>query len=425
MRHGVVIVGAGHAGVQLAASLRQEDYRGPVVLVDREPDQPYHKPPLSKAFLKGDAQNPQLLRGETFYERNGIDLVQGAEVVAVDPEHRSAHLADGTRHQFDKLVLAIGAKPRMPQIAGVDVPNVVALRSLADARRLHGLIGPAADVVVIGGGFIGLELAATLAALGKRVTILEATGRLLGRAVSAQVSHYVQSHLEAIGVRIMLDSAAAYVGGREGRAVSVATTAGGELGADLVIVGIGVEPDCRLAVAAGLACDNGILVDGAMRTSHPNIFAIGDCARFRHWLAGQDVRLESVQNATDQAKLAARAIVGHHETYLAVPWFWSDIGDIKLQMVGLALDADRQVAAGSLEDGAFSVYHFSDGRLMAIDSVNRPADHMLGRRMLAAGFSPLPVDVQAGGLAEAFARFQSIRARSGVSERAPAEDATT
>ncbi|TPK96491.1 NAD(P)/FAD-dependent oxidoreductase [Mesorhizobium sp. B2-4-14] len=418
MADGTIIVGAGHAGVQLAASLRQEGYQGSITLFERETDLPYHKPPLSKAFLKSDAQKPQLLRGESFYEGNGIDLVQGIDVEAVDLEEQAVLLTNGTSRRFATLVLATGATPRMPDVAGVHFRNVVALRTMPDARRVHEAVGSAVNVVIIGGGFIGLEIGATLAALDKRVTIVEAADRLLGRAAPAEISRHVLRRLEAAGVRIILRCGVAAINGRDDQAVSVTTTADEKLAADLVIVGIGVVPNCLLATTAGLACENGILVDRSMRTSHENVFAVGDCARFHHWLAGRRVRLESVQNATDQAKLAARAIAGHDVTYRAVPWFWSDIGDVKLQMVGLSYDADLQIVTGSLEDNAFSIHHFSGSRLTSIDTVNRPAEHMLGRKMLAAGFSPQPADVEAGRTAEVFARFQSTEARPFI----PAED---
>lgn len=408
MKDGVVIVGAGHAGVQAAASLREEGFEGPVTLLGEENELPYHKPPLSKTFLKEPDAKPQPLRGETFYEGHRIALRLGERVVSVDPAAQVVTLGDGGRVPFDRLILATGSRPRALRLADTPFDNVVSLRSLADARRIRELAAATADVVVIGGGFIGLEMAATLAAQGHRVTVAEATERILGRAVSRVISHHVQHRLEAAGARILTNTTIGHVEGAAGRVSAVTTSSGERIPAGMVIVGIGVVPDIELAEQAGLHLENGIAVSAQMRSSNPAILAIGDNASYMHWQTGQRVRLESVQNATDQAKLAARTIVGREGDYAAVPWFWSDIGDMKLQMVGLSGASDRHLLVGEPEENRFCVFHFAGDRLMSIDSVNRPGDHMLGRKMIAAGFMPKPELVAAGteALKASYAQFE-------------------
>ena len=396
MKNGVVIVGAGHAGVQAAASLREEGYDGPVLLVGDEKELPYHKPPLSKTFIKDAAAQPQPLRGEVFYTGHAIELRPGILVERVDTGARRLELAGGGNLAYDHLILATGSRPRILPLPGADLAGVLSLRSVADARLIRDHSHASEDVVVIGGGFIGLEIAATLAAGGRRVTVVEALDRLLGRAVAPLIAEHVRQRLAASGIRILLKTTVERIEGEGGHVASVQTSSGERLPARMVIIGIGVVPNVELAETAGLTIANGIRVDQAMRSSAPEILAIGDNASYRHWQTGGDVRLESVQNATDQAKLAARTIVGHDGSYGAVPWFWSDIGDMKLQMVGLTAGSDRQILSGETADNRFSVFHFIGDRLVAIESVNRPADHMLGRKMLGLGFSPTPEQVAGG-----------------------------
>ncbi|TPJ27742.1 FAD-dependent oxidoreductase [Mesorhizobium sp. B2-7-2] len=396
MTNGVVIVGAGHAGVQAAASLREEGYEGPVVLVGDEKELPYHKPPLSKTFIKDAEAKPQPLRGEAFYTGNNIDYRPGVRIDSIDVGAGRLNVAGGGTLAFDRLVLATGSRPRLLKLDGASLAGVVSLRSLADARLIRELSAQTEDVVILGGGFIGLEIAATLRAAGRNVTVVEAVDRLLGRAVAPVIAAHVRQRLEAIGVRILTGTTIARLEGEGGR-VSAAITSGGErLPAQMVIIGIGVVPNVGLAEAAGLTIGNGIRVDQHMQSSVPEILAIGDAASYRHWFTGGDVRLESVQNATDQARLAARTVLGHGEPFSAVPWFWSDIGDMKLQMVGLTQGGDHHVVLGDLAENRFSIYHYAGNRLLGIESVNRPADHMLGRKMFGAGFSPTPQTVAGG-----------------------------
>ena len=408
MKNGVVIVGAGHAGVQAAASLREEGYDGPVILVGDENELPYHKPPLSKTFIKDAEAKPQPLRGDAFYSGSSIDYRPGVKVDRIDAGGRLLDLAGGGALAFDHLILATGSRPRTLPLPGADLAGVVSLRSLADARLIRDLSARSDEVVILGGGFIGLEIAATLRAAGRTVTVVEAVDRLLGRAVAPVVASHVRQRLEAIGVRILTGASIARREGENGSVVAAVTSSGERLPARMVFVGIGAVPNVELAEAAGLGIANGIRVDHQMRSSVPEILAIGDAASYRHWFTGGDVRLESVQNATDQARLAARTITGHADAYSAVPWFWSDIGDMKLQMVGLTAGGNSHVVLGDLPDNKFSIYHYAGDRLLGIESVNRPGDHMLGRKMLGAGFSPTPETVATGpdGLKAALAAFQ-------------------
>ncbi|RUM97071.1 NAD(P)/FAD-dependent oxidoreductase [Pseudaminobacter arsenicus] len=396
MKNGVVIVGAGHAGVQAAASLRDEGYDGPLTLISDEGELPYHKPPLSKTFIKDSEARPQILRAESFYAGARIDLRFATRVERIDPVAQRLELAGGGALSFDAAILATGSRPRLLPLSGALLAGVLSLRSIEDARRIRALSAEVEDVVVLGGGFIGLEIAATLSLGGRRVTVVEAQDRLLGRAVAPSISVHVRRRLEESGIRILTQTTIERLEGADGHVEAAITSAGERIAARMVIVGVGVVPNTELAQSAGLEIGNGIRVDGRMQTSVPGILAIGDNANYRHWFSGGDVRLESVQNATDQAKLAARTILGHQDDYRSVPWFWSDIGDMKLQMVGLSQGSDRTVIVGDVADNKFSIFHYEGSRLICIESVNRPADHMLGRKMLGAGFSPDAETVLAG-----------------------------
>jgi 3-phenylpropionate/trans-cinnamate dioxygenase ferredoxin reductase subunit len=412
MSNGVVIVGAGHAGVQAAASLREEGYDGPVLLLGDENELPYHKPPLSKTFIKDVEAKPQPLRGETFYGGNAIDFRPGLRAERIDLGGRRLELAGGGTLPFDHLVLATGSRPRLLPLPGSDLAGVLSLRSIGDARLIRELSGAAGEVVILGGGFIGLEIAATLTLGGRKVTVVEAVDRLLGRAVAPAIGSHVRQRLEAMGVRILTGTTVARLEGENGHVTAAITASGERLAAQMVIIGIGVVPNVELAEAAGIAVANGIKIDGQMRTSVPQVLAVGDVANYRHWFTGGDVRLESVQNATDQARLAARTIVGRADSYAAVPWFWSDIGDMKLQMVGLTSGSDQTVVVGEPDENKFSIYHYGGDRLIGVESINKPADHMLGRKMLGAGFSP-SLEVAAGGpdaLKAALAAYQQKQA---------------
>jgi len=396
---GVVIVGAGQAGFQVAASLRMEGYEGPVALIGDEPKLPYQRPPLSKGFMAGKQDiESTALRPLAFYQSHRIDLVTGARVTGIDRVGRSVSLASdvgpGRNLQYDALVFAVGARNRMLPVKGAELDGVCYLRTDAEAVDMRQRMEHARDIVVIGGGFIGLELAAAARALGKSVRVIEVQPRLMPRVVSPVLSDFYRDLHSSQGVRISLGVAVSEIAGRQGKVSEVVLSDGSVCPADLALVGIGVVPNIELARDAGLSVSNGIVVDQRLRTEDESIYAIGDCAEhpnpFANPLSGGRVRIESVQNAVDQAKCIAAAIVGRSENYRAVPWFWTDQFDIKLQMAGLSGGYGQVIARGEPESRKFSLFYFRDGRLAAVDSVNRPGDHLAGRKLIGAGTQITP-----------------------------------
>ncbi len=393
-RERVVIVGAGQAGFQAAASLRAEGFAGSVQLVGDEPGLPYQRPPLSKAFIKDGDADRLVLRGRDFYEKNAIELIE-ARAERIDREAHLLALADGRQLAYDHLVLAVGARNRTPPIEGGTLAGVLDLRSLGDAHRLREALAEARRVVVVGGGFIGLEVAATARARGCEVTVLEAADRLMSRALSPAMSaHFLAVH-ERAGIEVRLGVLAQAIVGEEGRARGVLLSDGDVLGCDLVLLAIGISPSTELARDAGLATGDGIVVDDLLLTADPAISAIGDCASFPHRAAGAMVRLESVQNAVDQAKTLARRIVGHQVRYDEVAWFWSDQGDQKLQIAGLVAGADRTVARPSADGQKLTVLSFKDGILVAVETANAPGDHMAARKLLELPEPPTLAQLEA------------------------------
>ena len=393
---GVAIIGAGHGGAQLAASLRQEGYQEAITLIASEPDFPYHKPPLSKAFLKAESAAPQLLRPENFYPDNNVTCAFGETITAVDTATKSLDLLSGRKINFDTLVFATGANPRRLALPGAEAAGVHYLRTMDDAKALRARLDKISNVVVIGGGFIGLELAATFGNLGRNVTVLEMAPRLMGRAVSVEISAHVLEMHRAAGIKIHLGVVLDHFATDGKNVTGVVLADGTAFAADTVIVGIGAIPNDGLASAAGLNTKNGITVNNHLQTTAANIYALGDCASYDHWQSGVGVRLESVQNATDQARHVAKAILGKPVAYRDVPWFWTEQSQLKLQMAGLSIGADETILSGKLEDGNFSVFHLGKGKLLAVDSANRTGDHMMARRMLAEGFTPSRAAMMAG-----------------------------
>ncbi|HPQ96829.1 MAG: FAD-dependent oxidoreductase [Thiothrix sp.] len=391
MNQGVVIVGAGHAGFNAAVALRAENYAGPVTLLGDEADTPYHRPPLSKTYIKGETEDARLwLRPQGFLAKKDIVFRPSCRVEAIDPATSLVQLAGGEMLGYAYLILATGSRARPLPVPGHELAGIETIRTLDHARAVRDLLPSVTDVVVVGGGFIGLEFAAAVNAMGKKVTVLEAAPRLLGRSVAPQVSEYVLARHRKDGIAIELNAAVAAFEG-EGRVSAVRTADGRSCPAQLVIVGVGGLPNDELARTAGLSCDNGIVVDEYQRTSNPAILAIGDVAAHRNPYTHQhQVRLESVQNANDQARVAAKTITGQLEAYHNVPWFWSDQGDMKLQMAGLCLDSNQHVVRGHPDAGRFSLYHFRDGVLVAVDSINMAADHLLARKLLEGKVSPTP-----------------------------------
>lgn len=388
----VVIVGNGQAGIQLVESLRTEGHTGPITVVGEEEHLPYQRPPLSKDFMAaGHAPQPLPLRAERFFAENDVDSRLGASVTAVDRESRTVILADGSRLGYSTLVLATGAANRDLDIPGSKLSGIHGLRTLSDARTIHAGLDLATSVVVIGAGFIGMEFAAAARQRGLDVTVLEFADRPMARALTPAMSDYFAQAHQRAGVTIRFGEGIAAFTGQDGHVSGAVSTSGQTYPADLVLVGIGVMPRTELAAAAGLAVDNGIIVDAGMRTSDPAIFALGDCASFPG-RTGARIRLESTQNATDQARHTARCILGSSEGYAALPWFWSQQGPLKLQIAGLSHPGDQTVLRGDPAANRFSVFCYRNGDLAAVESVNSPGDHMAARRLLAQGLSVSPAE---------------------------------
>lgn len=388
----VVIIGAGQGGFQAAASLRDEGYDGPIQLVGDEPGLPYQRPPLSKAYLTGKTDaDGLLLRAAPFFAERRIEVLAPERAVRVDREARHVALSSGRELPYGHLILATGARNRLLPVPGAELDGVVYLRTQAEADLIREKLEGAKHVVVIGAGFIGLEFAAVAASLGRSVTVLEAMGRPMARALSLPMSaHFARAHTAA-GLRLHFEAVVTRIVGEGGRATGIETGTGEHVPADLVVVGIGVVPNVELAAEAGLLVENGIRVEAQLSTEDPAISALGDCASYASpYAGGQVVRLESVQSAVDQARCIAARLVGKPAPYAAVPWFWSDQGGMKLQMAGLTAGHDETVIRGDPDSGAFSVFCYGDGRLLGVESVNRPADHMIARRLLAKGLGIAP-----------------------------------
>jgi 3-phenylpropionate/trans-cinnamate dioxygenase ferredoxin reductase component len=387
----VAIVGTGQAGFQAAASLRQDGFAGRIVLIGDEPVAPYQRPPLSKSYLAGDSGLDELwLRPDSFYAKQEIDLVAGETVTAIGRTERRLRLASGGEVSWDHVVLATGARYRPLAVQGADLDGVLPLRTLADADVLRERLGEAREIVVVGAGFIGLEFASVAIARGAGVHIIEVTHHPMGRVVSAPISRFfTDAHLRW-GARISLGTGVSRILGAGGRVTGVETTDGRRLPADLVLICIGVIPNAELAGEAGLAVDNGIVVDEYLATADPAILAIGDCANFPTPFAVGRIRLESVQNAVDQGRCVAAHIAGQPAPYDKVPWFWSDQGDLKLQIAGITTGHDASVLRGNPEGGHFSVFCYRAGRLIGVESVNQTADHVVARRLLGGdpGLTP-------------------------------------
>jgi 3-phenylpropionate/trans-cinnamate dioxygenase ferredoxin reductase subunit len=380
----VVIIGAGHAGFQLAASLRQAGFSEPVRLINDEAHLPYQRPPLSKAYLKGSGGPDSLMfRPDKFYHDQQIELIDD-RAVAIDRGARKVTLASGRALDYGHLALATGAGNRLLDIPNANLSDVRYLRILDDSEVLRPLLASKRRVVVIGAGFIGLEFAATARIKGLEVDVLELGPRVMARAVTAEVSEYFQSRHSAAGIRIHLGVQATGIESDGQNVTGVSLSDGRHLPADLIVVGVGVLPNVELAAEAGLSVASGIIVNDHLLTSDPDISAIGDCALFESRRFGGSLRLESVQNATDHARCVAARLTGDAKPYDGQPWFWSDQGDDKLQMVGLTTGYDAVVLRGNPADKAFSAFCYRDGQLVGIESVNRAGDHMFGRRLLAA-----------------------------------------
>jgi 3-phenylpropionate/trans-cinnamate dioxygenase ferredoxin reductase subunit len=389
-RDSIVIVGGGHAAAQLCALLVGTGLGARVHLVCEESELPYQRPPLSKAFMKSPEEVLQLHRADGWYADAGITLHRADPAIRIDRERRRVHLRSGAELEYAKVVLATGTRARrLPHLPDERLDNVAVLRTGADARRLRSLLEGIRHLTVLGGGFIGLEIAATVRASGKTVLLLEAAPRLLARSVSPELAEHVLQTHRANGVDLRLGVSAGdfeVVGNR----LAALTVDGRREPIELMVLGVGAVPEHQLASEAGLVCDNGVRVDSLMRSSDSDILAIGDCASFSEPTSGRHLRLESVQNANDQARTALATLLGREEPYRALPWFWSEQGEMRLQMAGfMPQDGLRYRRAGA-RSSSFSILHYLEDRLVCVESVNAPIDHMAARKLLEVGCSPSP-----------------------------------
>ena len=386
-RTDVLIVGAGQGGAQTAAVLRQQHFAGTITLVGAERDPPYERPALSKEYLAGEkAFDKMLLHPPRSWADRDIELVLGERVIEVDARAHRARLASGATIGYGTLVWATGGEPRRLTCSGHDLRGVHTVRTREDVDRLRAELAAATRVVVIGGGYIGLEAAAVLVKLGKRVTVVEALDRVLARVAGEELSRFYEAEHRAHGVDVRLSAKVACIEEAGGVATGVRLEDGEVLPAEMVVVGIGITPLVEPLVAAGARAGDGVVVDLQGKTSLPDVFAIGDCAAHENVHArGELVRLESIQNANDQATIAAKAIVGKPDRYEAVPWFWSNQWDLRLQTVGLSRGHDATVVRGDLGARRFSVVYFREGKIVALDCVNAMKDYVQGKALIASG----------------------------------------
>ncbi|HEY0412767.1 MAG TPA: FAD-dependent oxidoreductase [Allosphingosinicella sp.] len=382
----VAIVGAGHGGAQAAIQLRQLGFAGSVGLIGAEAELPYERPPLSKDYLAGEkAFERMLIRPEAFWRERAVALVPGTRIVAVDPAAKRLASAAGETFGYEILIWATGGTPRRLRCEGADLAGVHVVRCKADVDALVGELAEARRVAVIGGGYIGLESAAVLRKLGKEVVLVEALDRVLARVAGEEISRFYAAEHRARGVDIRLGATVAALEGKA-RMKAVRLTDGTRIAADLAVVGIGIDAAVEPLLAAGAEGANGVEVDPFCRTSLPDVYAIGDCAAHENaWAGGLRLRLESVQNATDMASAAARAVVGAPEPYAAMPWFWSNQYDLRLQTVGLSIGHDATLLRGDPAARAFSLLYLLEGRVIALDCVNATRDYVQGRRLIESG----------------------------------------
>ena len=380
---GTVVIGAGQAASQLVATLRAEGYAAPIAVIGDEPYPPYQRPPLSKKFLAGELTEDRLyIKPPEFYEQAGAMLKLGVSAVAVDRAAKTVTLSDGAALGYDSLVFATGSRVRKLTVPGSDLPGIHYLRGIDDVKAIQPHFHAGKRMVVVGGGYIGLETAAVAAKRALAVTVVEAMERCLQRVTSPLMSAFFQTLHRAEGVVIQTETGVTGFEASPGGGLVVKTTKG-EIACDFVVAGIGILPGQELAAACGIVCDNGIVVDEFARTSDPNVYAAGDCANLPSKLMGRRLRLESVHNAIEQAKTAALSIAGKPKAYDDVPWFWSDQYDIKLQIAGLSAPGDTVVVRGDPASRKFAAFYLRDGVVAAVDAVNAAPEYMIGRMMIA------------------------------------------
>lgn len=390
----LIIVGAGQAAAQAILTLTQKRYPGRITLVGDEPYPPYQRPPLSKKYLSGELEHQRLfIRPAEFYEQHDVTLTLGAKAEQLEPAQQRITLADGQQLMYDRLLLATGSRARMIDVPGADLPGIHYLRTIADTDGILGSLSAGKRLVIVGAGYIGLEVAAVARAHGADVTVLEAADRVMARVVCPEVSAFYRDVHEAAGVEIVCDTAVrGFAGDRH--VAGVLAGDGREYPCDVAVVGIGIVPETDLAEQAGLVCDNGIRVDEYACTSEPLIYAAGDCTNHPNAVLGRRIRLESVQNAIEQSKTAALSLLGEPVAYAQVPWFWSDQYDLKLQIAGISTGYDRVVLRGDPAERKFAAYYLRDGRLIAVDAVNSAKDFLLGKRLVAQGVMPAPERIE-------------------------------
>ncbi|MBI1364411.1 MAG: pyridine nucleotide-disulfide oxidoreductase [Alphaproteobacteria bacterium] len=385
-----MIIGAGQAGAQAAASLRQEGFAGAITLLGEETPPPYQRPPLSKAYLMGALEESRLyLRPRDFYEKNAIELRLGARALRIDRAGKAVTLESGEALAYDKLLIATGAPPRRIPVPGADLPGVAYLRTIEDSDALRAVLAGARRLVIVGAGYIGLEVAAAARKAGLEVTILELAPRALSRVACPQVSAFFHDLHRAAGVDLRLETALAGFEGA-GRLEAAVLQSGERVACEAALVCVGAAPETQLAEDAGLKVENGVWVDETAQTEDPSIWAAGDCANHPSVLYGRRVRLESVPNAIDQAKAAAANMTGKRVVYDATPWFWSDQYDVKLQTAGLGEGADQVIARGDPKSKRYAVFSLKQGRLLAVDAMNDPASFIAGKKLVALKASPNP-----------------------------------
>lgn len=381
----VVILGAGHAGGSAAAALRHFGHEGPITLVGEEPLLPYQRPPLSKAWLKGEADEEELqLRPPSFYAENDIVVRLGIGATHIDRDARQVTLSNGETLPFDALIIATGARARRLSLPGGEMARTLELRTAADAEMLKASIAPGKRLAIVGGGYVGLEVGASARALGAEVVVIEREPRILARVACPLLSEFFTAYHHKQGVRFELDASVEGLEGEGGEPTAVRLGDGRRLPCDLVLIGIGAQPNQEIAEEAGLQCHNGIVVDEEARSSDPAIFAIGDVTRRPLPLYGRTVRLESVPNALEQAKQAAAAITGHKPPPHEVPWFWSDQYDLKLQIAGLPFDVEDLVVRGDSGHAKFAVFHMKGNAIQAVEAINSPAEFMGGKLLIGS-----------------------------------------
>ncbi|WP_437880420.1 NAD(P)/FAD-dependent oxidoreductase [Pseudomonas sp. LRF_L74] len=389
----VLIVGAGHAGAQAAIALRQQKFTGTIAIVGEEPELPYERPPLSKEYLSGDKTFERLLiRPAAFWAEREVEMLLGQRVVYVDAEQHRLGTADGSVIGYGALIWAGGGHARRIPCVGSELSGVHTVRSRADVERMLAELPGVDQVVVIGGGYIGLEAAAVLIKFGKQVTVLEAQDRVLARVAGEPLSRFYEAEHRAHGVDVRLNARLECLEGEQGQVSGVRLADGEVLAAQMVIVGIGIVPAVEPLLAAGAQGGNGVEVDEVGRTSLADVYAIGDCALHRNGFAeGAAIRLESVQNANDMAMTVAKSLLGQHEPYQAVPWFWSNQYDLRLQTVGLSIGHDQVVVRGDPAQRSFSVIYLRQGQVIALDCVNAAKDYVQGRALVVGGTRAEPV----------------------------------